>query len=189
MVRLVVLASGSGTNFENLVLASQRENLGFCIPLLLTDRPKAYALERAKNLNIPAFCVNYAACASKIQAEEEIIRCLRAHDIQFIGLAGFMRILSPKFLASYPKKIVNIHPAYLPEFPGKDGIGEAFRAKAVQTGVTVHYVDEGVDTGEIILQRRLAIHPEWDMNQLESAVHSLEYQLYPEALKKIFLGA
>ena len=102
-----------------------------------------------------------------------------------MALAGYMRIISPVLLNEYKDKIINIHPAYLPNFPGKDGIGDAFRAGAKETGVTIHYVDEGVDSGKIIYQEKLVIEKDWDLEKLEEEIHKIEHRIYPETLRNL----
>lgn len=186
MVRTAVLASGSGSNFENLVSASRAGRAsGYSIQLLIVDKPAAYAVERAKKLGIQCYALNPKEFESKAHYEREIVRILSENEIEIVALAGYMRIIADTFLTAYKGKIVNIHPAYLPEFPGKDGIGDAFKAGAEHTGVTVHYVDEGVDTGEIIYQERLKIEKDWDLDKLKEEVHKIEHKIYPMTLEKI----
>ena len=106
-------------------------------------------------------------------------------NVDLIVLSGYMRFIGPVLLEAYPNKIMNLHPAYLPEFPGAHSIQDAYMAKVSQTGVTVHFVDEGVDSGPIIEQRRLQIDPNWDLETLESHVHALEYELFWQVIKKV----
>ncbi len=178
---VAVFASGSGTNFENLALNA--EKFGYDISLLISDKPASYALTRAEKLNIEALYIDPKP--SKADMETRIVDILQTRGIGLIALAGYMRIVGDTLLNAYPDRIINIHPAYLPCFPGKDGIGDAYRAGAEYTGVTVHYVDEGVDTGKIILQQKLPIDPSWTLDELESEVHKLEYELYPRALDMV----
>ena len=105
--------------------------------------------------------------------------------VELIVLAGYMRFIGEELLTHYPRRIINIHPAYLPNFPGAHGIRDAYEAKVPFTGVTVHYVDEGIDTGEIILQEKLSIDPAWTLEELETHVHALEYELFPRAVRQI----
>ena len=105
--------------------------------------------------------------------------------MQLIILAGYMRFIGEELLTHYPRRIINIHPAYLPAFPGAHGIRDAYEAKVPYTGVTVHYVDEGIDTGDIIAQKKLAIDPAWSLETLETHVHALEYELFPQVVKQI----
>ena len=186
MVKLAVFASGSGTNFENIV---NRINDGTiknaAVALLVVDKEHAKAIERAKRLDIPWVYVNPKAFPSKAEYEEEILQYLRKRKVDLIALAGYMRIVSPVLLAAYPKRIVNLHPAYLPYFPGKQSILDAYNAKVSETGVTLHYLDEGIDTGPIIHQERISIDPEWTLEILEEHVHALEYKMYPVVLNQL----
>ena len=183
MVRLAVFASGKGTNFENIV---NRINDGTIqnatVELLVVDKEQAMAIERAKCLNIPWVYVNPKAFASKAEYEQEILTYLSKREIDLIALAGYMRIVSPVLLNAYPRRIVNLHPAYLPYFPGKQSILDAYNAKVSDTGVTLHYLDEGIDTGPIIHQEKIIIDPAWSLETLEEHVHALEYKMYPEVL-------
>lgn len=182
MVNIAVFASGSGSNFENLLKAKmQYAN----IKLLIVDKENAYAITRANQLKIPYIYVNPKAFENKERYETQIVEYLKQYEIERIVLAGYMRYIGKVLLANYPHKIINIHPAYLPNFPGAHGIKDAYDAKAKETGVTIHFVDEGVDTGAIIHQEKFRIEPEWTLEQLEKRVHELEYQMYPKVLEKL----
>ena len=186
MVKIAIFASGSGTNFENLIQHMQDGRLPNChCELLVVDREHAKALDRAKRLGIEAIYVNPKAYAGKKAYEQEIRRHLEEKGVELIVLAGYMRFIGEELLTHYPQRIINIHPAYLPNFPGAHGIQDAYEAKAAFTGVTVHYVDEGIDTGEIILQEKIPIDPSWTLEELETNVHALEYVLFPKAVKQI----
>lgn len=189
MVKTAVFASGNGSNFENIVAKLKEGSAsGFEVSLLIADKENAYVLERAKNHNIESLFINPKLYSSKKEFEEKIIEELERRDIDFIILAGYMRIISDVLLNKYDRKIINIHPAYLPEFPGKDGIGDAFNAKVDKTGVTIHYVDSGIDTGEIIYQERIDIDKSWDKERLEKEVHKVEHRIYPKVLTNLFRG-
>lgn len=186
MVKLAVFASGSGTNFENIIHCIEDGTLKGCrCELLIVDKADAKALDRAKRLGVEAMYVNPKAYENKQAYEREIRRHLEAKGVELIVLAGYMRFIGEELLSHYPRRIINIHPAYLPNFPGAHGILDAYEAKASFTGVSVHYVDEGIDTGEIILQEKLPIDPSWTLAQLEERVHALEYVIYPKALQQI----
>lgn len=182
MVNVAVFASGSGTNFENLVHA----DLHYArIQLLIVDQKQAYVIERAKKNHIPYYYVNPKAYSSKKEYEQQILTYLKEYEIEIVALAGYMRYIGEVLLKHYGGKIINIHPAYLPCFPGAHGIKDAYEAKAKETGVTIHYVDEGVDTGKIIYQEKFEINPLWTLEELEERVHALEYQLYPKVLDQL----
>ncbi len=186
MVNIAVFASGNGSNFEHIVRSIEDGSLRDtrCV-LLVVDHEDAYAIQRAKNLHIPWIYVNPKAFSSKAEYETRIEATLRLYEVQLIVLAGYMRFIGDVLLQKYPYRIINLHPAYLPAFPGAHSIRDAFEAKVEYTGVTVHYVDEGVDSGEIIHQEKLAIDPAWDLETLEAHVHALEYDLFPRVIQQV----
>lgn len=187
MVKIAVFASGSGGNFQRIVEAQKSgEGKGYEVKVLIVDKESAYAIERAKLLGIPYYFINPKEYNTKMEFEEKIIDILKKSEIEYIVLAGYMRIISPILLEEYFNKIINIHPAYLPEFPGKDGIGDAYKARVSKTGVTIHYVDSGVDTGEIIYQERLKIDSQWGLEDLKNKIHEIEHRIYPMILTKLF---
>lgn len=184
MVNIAIFASGNGSNFENIVHAIQNGTLeGVACQLLVVDKEHAYAIERAKKLHIPWIYVNPKAFANKAEYETCILEKLQEYQVDLIVLAGYMRFIGEVLLTNYPRAIINLHPAYLPNFPGAHSIQDAFEAKAEFTGVTVHFVDEGVDTGEIIQQEKIIIDPNWDLETLEDHVHALEYDMFPRVIK------
>lgn len=186
MVRLAIFASGSGTNFENIVKQVEMGNIeNVSVELLIVDREHAKAIERAERLNIPWIYVNPKGFATKADYEKAIVEYTQKKEIDLIALAGYMRIITPVLLNAYPRRIINLHPAYLPAFPGKQSILDAFEAKVSETGVTLHYLDEGIDTGEIIHQEKISIDPSWTLEILEEHVHALEYKMYPEVLNEL----
>ena len=186
MVNIAIFASGSGTNFENIVKHMQAGTIkSATCKVLIVDKESAYAIERAKALNIPYVYVDPKAYGGKAGYETKIKEILDSYEVELIVLAGYMRYIGEVLLTNYPNKIINIHPAYLPNFPGAHGIKDAYDAKVEWTGVTVHYVDEGVDTGEIIQQEKLMIDPSWDLETLETHVHALEYDLFPRVIEAV----
>ncbi len=186
MVKVAIFASGNGGNFESIV-RQNRENANrtYEIKLLIVDKASAYAIERAKSLDIPYYVVELKSCSSKEEYENKIINILKENNIELVALAGYMKIVSQTLLNEYEGRIINIHPAYLPNFPGKDGIGDAYRAGAKETGVTIHYVDSGVDTGKIIYQEKLVIDESWTMDILAEEIHKIEHRIYPMVLNKL----
>lgn len=188
MTRLAFLVSGSGTNMENLVREVRAGRLKAEAALVLADHRDAGALARASRQKVPAAVVERSLFDSRQAFEAEISRILESEKIDLIVLAGFMRILSPDFVNRWWGRIVNIHPSLLPEFPGAHGIRDAFEAGVKETGVTVHFVDTGVDSGPIILQDRVAIAPADTLETLETKIHQTEYRLYPEALRLVIEG-
>ncbi|MBN1587744.1 MAG: phosphoribosylglycinamide formyltransferase [Candidatus Omnitrophica bacterium] len=180
---IAVLASGSGSNFEALVQASQEGRIPAKITLLIVDNPQAGAIERARRLGISFEVVDREAFAQRADFEAALRTHIDKSPPALIALAGFMRVLSPDFVSAYPNKILNIHPALLPGFPGAHGIHDAYSYGVQITGVTVHYVDEGVDTGPIVLQEALAVDPAKSEEELEAQIHQIEHRLYPEAVR------
>ena len=184
-----VFVSGNGTNMENLIKAAKDGRLQAEPALVICDQPAAPAIEKAERLGVPVCVVERKNFNSKEEFEAGIIRGLEAKKIEWIALAGFMRILSSDFVRRYHGKIINVHPALLPSFPGAHAIRDAFEAKVKETGVTVHFVDEGVDTGPVILQKKIAVNPGESLESFEEKIHKIEYEIYPEALGRVFSGA
>ena len=182
MVNVAIFASGGGTNFENLV-SKEYKYANIC--LLIVDKEHAYALQRALKLGIPYIYVNPKAFPSKKEYEEKIVEYLKTYKIDLIALAGYMRFIGKVLLTAYTNRIINLHPAYLPAFPGAHSILDAYEAKVEYSGVTIHYVDEGIDTGEIIHQEKVRIKPNWSFDEFEEKIHELEYKLFPVVLERV----
>lgn len=185
MKKIAIFASGTGTNFEALVQAIRQDHLPVTVSLLVCDRAKAAVLDKAATLKIPTFVIDFKAYPNKAQAETEILAQLKARQVQAILLAGYMRIIGSTLLQAYPNKILNIHPALLPNFPGAHGIEDAFLAGVKTTGVTVHYIDADIDSGPIIAQASVPILADDSLETLEERVHRTEHQLYPTVLKDL----
>lgn len=185
MKKIAVFASGSGSNFQAIQEAIERGELQAKIEVVITDKPGAFVVTRANNFGIPVLELAPKTFASKAAYEEAIIAELRARDVEWVVLAGYMRLVSDVLLAAYPNKIVNIHPSLLPSFPGKDAIGQAMAHGVKITGVTVHYVDEGMDTGKIIAQVAVNV-VDGDREATEALIHQEEHKLYTAALNALF---
>lgn len=188
MKKIAVFASGSGTNFQAISDAIKTGTLEAQIALLVCDHKGAMCIERAEAENIPTFVFTAKDYKDKADYEEEILLKLKEQGIEFIVLAGYMRIIGHTLLNAFQRRIVNIHPSLLPAFQGKDAIGQALAAKVSKTGVTVHFVDEGMDTGPVIEQREVAIDHGDTKEVLEEKIHAVEHKLYPAVLQKIFKG-
>ena len=188
MDKLAIFVSGSGTNMENLIREIKAGRILTSAAVVICDKPGAAAIQKAENLQVPVALIDRKKFTSKEEFEAAINRELDKVKIDWILLAGFMRILSTEFVRRYKGKIINIHPSLLPKFPGVHGIRDAYEAKVKETGVTVHFVDEGVDTGPIILQRTLVVNAGETLESLEARVHELEYKIYPEALRLVLSG-
>ncbi|MXQ72592.1 phosphoribosylglycinamide formyltransferase [Clostridiaceae bacterium DONG20-135] len=186
MVKFAVFASGSGTNFENIIHNLETGNIqnAKCVTLIV-DKAQAKVIDRAKRLGIAYHVVLPKEFADKEAYEQAVLEILKKDQVELIILAGYMRIITHVLLDAYPKRIINLHPAYLPEFPGKQSILDAYEAKVTYSGVTVHYIDEGIDTGEIIRQEKVMIDPSWSLETLEEHIHALEYQLFPEVINLV----
>lgn len=183
---IAVLVSGGGSNFENLALKSAEA--GFEIKILIADSPDAYAVKRAEKLNIPHIIIDRSKYSAKKEFETAVTEAVSNFNIDYIVLAGFMRILSAEFINFYKNRIINIHPSLLPSFKGRNGIEDAYNYGVKVTGVTVHFVDAGIDTGKIIAQTAVIIEEDETLLSLEEKIHQAEYELYPAALKKVLDG-
>jgi phosphoribosylglycinamide formyltransferase-1 len=182
-MNIAVFASGKGTNFEAVARAIKRGYIRANLKLLLTDRADAYARIRAKKFGIKEIVVNPKKFNSRLAFDKEAIKILEKEKIGLIILAGFMRLLTPYFVRKFKNKILNIHPAILPAFRGECAIERAFRHGCKITGVTVHFVDEKVDHGPIILQEVVKIDRKAGLKELEEKIHAIEHKLYPLAIK------
>jgi phosphoribosylglycinamide formyltransferase-1 len=188
MKSIVILASGNGSNFEAIVRRIRKEKWPIEVKALITDNPQAYAIMRAKRLGIPQVVLDYKAFGSKTEYNKALLEKLEEFDPDLIVLAGYMRILPPFIVNRFTSRIVNIHPALLPAFPGLNAIERAYKAGCKITGITIHYVDEGVDSGPIIEQAALRIRDGESLEELEKRIHRLEHKYYPLVIKKILLG-
>ncbi|RFB10214.1 phosphoribosylglycinamide formyltransferase [Bacillus sp. HNG] len=185
MKKIAVFASGSGTNFQAIMDSIKEGRLAAKIELVVCDKPGAKVIERASKEWVETFVFSPKEYPEKSLFEAEIVEKLRAKNVELIVLAGYMRLIGNTLLQAYRNKIVNIHPSLLPTFPGKDAIGQAYRAGVNMTGVTIHYVDEGMDTGPIIAQRELAIEPGDTLESIEEKVHDIEHEFYPQILQSL----
>ncbi|MBS3947435.1 MAG: phosphoribosylglycinamide formyltransferase [Dethiobacter sp.] len=183
MKRIAVLASGQGSNLQAIMDAVESGRIsGAAITLVLSDRKSAFALERARQRNITTACFNPRNYASREEYDRELVAYLEEQQIDLVVLAGFMRLLTPYFVLAFQNKILNIHPALLPAFPGKNGVADALAYGVKVTGCTVHFVDEGLDTGSIILQEALPVRDDDTAESLHQRIHVLEHRLYPRAI-------
>ena len=183
--KIAIFASGEGSNFTALCQAIKREKMSVQVVLLVCDHQNVPVLQRAKNEGVPTLVVNFRNYPDKASAEAVITARLAAEQIDFILLAGYMRIIGPTLLAGYAGKMVNIHPALLPSFPGRQGIEDAYEAGVSITGVTIHWVDAGVDSGQIIAQRQVPIYKTDQLTDLEQRIHQVEHKFYPSVVKEL----
>jgi phosphoribosylglycinamide formyltransferase-1 len=184
---IVVLASGSGTNLQ-AILDSLHGREGIAVVGVGSDKPGAQALERGVAAGVETAVFPRDAYEDRLGRDAALGDWVESLHPQLVVLAGYMQLLSEPFVARFRGRIVNIHPALLPAFPGLDAIGQALAAGVKQTGVTVHFVDEGVDTGPAILQRPVPVPAGGDRGELEAAIHAVEHRLYPEAIRMLAQG-
>jgi phosphoribosylglycinamide formyltransferase-1 len=176
-----VLLSGSGTNLQALLDACQGE-FPARIAVVVSNNPDAYGLERARRAGVPAICVPHRGWGSRAGFERELTRVLREHGVEWVACAGFMRLLTPVFLDAWPERVLNIHPALLPAFPGVDAQGQAHAYGVRIAGATVHFVDAGTDTGPIVAQAAAPVLPSDTRDDVQARILSLEHELYPMVL-------
>ncbi|BCU51994.1 phosphoribosylglycinamide formyltransferase 1 [Staphylococcus auricularis] len=186
MTKVAIFASGSGTNFENIAQRVQSGELSQIeITALYTDHDDAGCIELAHRLNIPVHINKVKDFDSKAAYEIHLLELLREEQVEWIILAGYMRLIGETLLEAYEGQILNIHPSLLPKYKGKDAIGQALDHHETQTGTTVHYVDSGMDTGSIIAQKSCDIFENDTHDDVEARVKSLEYELYPAVISEI----
>ena len=186
--RIAVLASGAGTNLQ-AILDGLHHRDGIEVVCVASNKPGAPALERAADAGVETGVFPREDRRDRIERDAAMADWLTARGVELIVLAGYMELLSAEFVRRFPNRIVNVHPALLPSFPGLDAIGQALEHGVAITGVTVHFVDEGVDSGPIILQRPVSVPYTRDRSQLEREIHEVEHQLLPEAIRLIAAGA
>ncbi|MFT4622834.1 MAG: phosphoribosylglycinamide formyltransferase-1 [Myxococcota bacterium] len=178
-----VLASGSGTNLQALLDACNAPGFPARVAVVLTNRGRAGALDRARQAGVPTEVVLRRDHPDRAAWDAEAVRRLQAHGVQWVCLAGFMRLITPTFLDAFPNRVLNIHPSLLPAFPGLDAQGQAFAARVRITGCTVHVVDAGTDTGPIVIQGAVPVRPTDDPDALKARILKVEHQIYPRALR------
>jgi phosphoribosylglycinamide formyltransferase-1 len=187
LLRVAVLASGTGTNLQ-AILDTVHGHGGVEVVAVASDKPTAMALERAAGAGVETGVFRGADYAGRDQRDAALADWLGQRGIGLVVLAGYMQLLSAGFIAAFENRIVNVHPALLPAFPGLDAVGQALAHGVRVTGVTVHFVDDGVDTGPIILQRAVPVPPDRDRAALETELHAVEHELLPEAIRLIAAG-
>ncbi len=182
-LRIGVLASGGGTNLQALIDRCQDGSLTAEIAIVIANNPDAGALARAGRAGIPTHCVNHRDFAGREAFDAALVEALHAAGVELVVLAGFMRIITPVMLAAFPQRIINIHPALLPAFPGLHVQQQALDYGARFSGCTVHFVDGGVDTGPIIIQAAVPILPDDSAETLAARILEQEHSIYPRAIQ------
>ncbi len=176
-----VLLSGSGTNLQALLDAAA-EGTSFRIAVVISNRRDAHGLERARQAGVPAVWIPHRGKEREAH-EAELVAALREHGAEWVALAGYMRLLKTTLLAAFPQRVLNIHPALLPSFPGTHGQRQAFEYGVRIAGCTLHFVDHGTDTGPIIAQGAVPVLPDDDEDALKARILGLEHELYPRVLR------
>lgn len=184
-IKAAIFASGTGSNFQAIMEGNQGNELDCEIVLLVCDKPGAKVIEKAADFGVTTCVIDPKTFPGKEAYEQEVVSKLQEAKVDWIFLAGYMRIVGPILLHAYEGAIVNIHPSLLPAFPGLDAIGQAFRAHVQTTGVTIHYIDEGVDTGPIIDQEALEVLPNDTEETLKHRIQEIEHRLYPKVIKHL----
>lgn len=182
-LKLAILASGSGTNAEAMFDAVARGALDADIRLVLANRPGAKVLERATRRGLPCVCIDHTTFSDRESFDLAVIRALRDAGADTVALAGYMRMVTPAFLDAFPNRVLNIHPALLPSFPGVHGAADAHAWGVRFTGCTVHFVSPEMDCGPIIAQACLPVLQDENAEELQNRIHVLEHRIYPQALQ------
>ena len=187
-LKIGVLISGSGTNLQALIDRIADGSLDATIELVVSSRPSAYGLKRAEAAGIQTLTLSKDVYADPEQADEIIAAELKRHGVEYVIMAGYMRKVHDPILASFPNRVVNLHPALLPSFPGAHAIQDAYDRGVKVTGVTVHFANADYDAGPIIAQRALPVEEGWSVDELEEHIHEIEHELYPEVVSLISAG-
>ena len=182
-LRIAILASGNGSNAQRLFDLGHAGTLDIEPVLLLCNRPNAYVLERARQAGVPSLMLDHAKEPDRERYDRSLVAALRDAQAELIVMAGYMRLVTPFFLNSFPGRVINIHPALLPSFPGVRGAADALEYGVRLTGCTVHFVDEIMDHGPVIIQAAVPVHPDDDLEALQTRIHALEHRIYPQAVQ------
>ncbi len=184
--RVAVFLSGRGSNFESIYRATLKRDSNYKIAIVISDKKKAMGLKRAKKFKLKNFYISPKLFKTKREYNRHIIKLLKINKVDLVCLAGFMRIIDPEFIEEYKNRIINIHPALLPSFPGLNVQKQAVDHGVKISGCTVHFVDPGIDTGPIILQKPVKIRSDDNEDTLSKRILKEEHKIYPEAIKLFF---
>jgi phosphoribosylglycinamide formyltransferase 1 len=187
-LKLGVLVSGTGSNLQAILDAIAAGTLNARVEVVISNRAGVQALERAHNAGVRALTIPHKDFPSREAFDRALVSALREAEVEWVVLAGFMRVLTAEFLHAYPGRIINIHPALLPAFPGVDAARQALDYGVKITGCTVHFVDQGVDSGKIIAQRAIVVEPGDDLATLAARIHGAEHELFVAVLRDIAAG-
>lgn len=182
-LRIGVLLSGSGTNLQAIINAIDAGTLNAKVEIVIASRPSAFGLKRAEAAGIPTMSLDRDLYIDPWIADEVIASTLVSHNVEYVVMAGYMRMVHAPILRTFENRVVNLHPALLPSFKGAHAIQEAYEMGVKVTGVTVHFADDRYDCGPIIAQEALAIKEDWSQDELEEHIHQIEHVLYPKTLQ------
>ncbi len=183
-----VLISGSGSNLQSLIDHIQEGTLDAHVSLVVSSRPDAYGIERAKKAGIPVLVLNREAYADAAAANKRIADALKEAGVEYVVMAGYMRMVTAEVLDAFPDRVVNLHPALLPSFKGAHAIQDAFDFGVKVTGVTVHFANADYDKGPIIAQRAVEVYEGETVEALEARIHAVEHELYPHVVQLLAEG-
>ena len=185
---IAVLISGSGSNLQAIIDASEKGDIPCRVGIVISNKADAYGLARAKKHGIPTEVVDHKGFATREEFDGKLVEVIRGSGAELVCLAGFMRILTPVFIRAFPNRILNIHPALLPSFPGTHGPGQALAYGVRFSGCTVHFLDEGVDTGPIVVQAIVPVYDDDTEDTLAARILVQEHRIYPMAIRLFFSG-
>ena len=185
---IAVLISGSGSNLQAIIDASEKGEIPCRVGIVISNKADAYGLARARKHGIPTEVVDHKWFASREEFDARLVEVIRGSGADLVCLAGFMRILTPVIIRAFPNRILNIHPALLPSFPGTHGPGQALAYGVRFSGCTVHYLDEGVDTGPIVVQAVVPVYDDDTEDTLAARILVQEHRIYPMAIRLFFSG-
>ena len=187
-IKLGVLISGSGTNLQAIIDRIAEGTLDATIELVVSSRPSAYGLKRAEAAGIQTLTLSKEIYADPLLADEVIATELRRYGVDYVIMAGYMRMVHEPILATFRNRVVNLHPALLPSFKGAHAIQDAYDYGVKVTGVTVHFADDRYDCGPIIAQEALVVDESWDVDELEAHIHKIEHRLFPDTIQLLAEG-
>jgi phosphoribosylglycinamide formyltransferase-1 len=185
---IAVLISGSGSNLQAILNASERGEIPCRVGIVISNKADAYGLVRAEKHGVPTEVVDHRGFPDREEFDAKLVEIIRGSGAELVCLAGFMRVLTPVFVRAFPNRILNIHPALLPSFPGTHGPGQALSYGVRFSGCTVHFLDEGVDTGPIIVQAVVPVYDEDTVETLAARILVQEHRIYPMAIRLFFSG-
>jgi len=185
---IAVLVSGSGSNLQAIIDASEKGEIPCRVGIVISNKADAYGLVRARNHGIPTEVVSHRDYSGREEFDRRLVEIIRQSGVELVCLAGFMRVLTPVFVRAFPNRILNIHPALLPSFPGTHGPKQALDYGVRFSGCTVHFLDEGVDTGPIIVQAVVPVYDGDTEEKLAARILVQEHRIYPMAIRLFFQG-